>query len=113
MRKIIDGHAHAFATKVAPGLFNVPFEQVELVDQTATLLGEMDSHGAVMTCLNAAHTAKQNEKIQSAVRKYPDRFIGFCTWGNGVTGRAAAECVQKWLREPEFKGVGESLVKDF
>ncbi len=113
MRKIIDGHAHAFATKAAPGSFNMEFEKLDLVDQSDTLLREMDKHGAVMTCLFAAHTPRQNPAVQSAVRKHPGRFVGFCTWGRPATGREAADCVEKWLKEPEFKGVGESLIKDF
>jgi predicted TIM-barrel fold metal-dependent hydrolase len=113
MLKRIDAHTHGFATKVAPGSVGVPYEQLELPDQTETLLREMDSHGVERAILHVSHTRKEIEKIQSAVRKYPARFIGFCNWGMGSTGKEAAEFIQKWLREPEFKGVGEALVTNF
>ena len=113
MRKIIDGHCHAFGPKFAPGLLQVSYEQFEMIDRTEVLLQEMDRHGAERACLNQSHTQRETEFIQSAVRKYPNRFVGFCSWGTETTGRDAAEYIQKWLGEPEFKGVGESLFRFF
>jgi predicted TIM-barrel fold metal-dependent hydrolase len=111
--KKIDAHAHAFNFKVAPGLLTVPWDQAELVDRTEILLGEMDKWQTEMAVLHQAHTRSEEPKIQAAVRKYPKRFVGFCNWGWGVSGRDAAEYIQKWLQEPEFKGVGEALVAGF
>ncbi len=113
MRKMIDAHMHAFSSKVATGKLNVRSDQIELADRVEMLLHEMDAHGAEMACLHQATLERETPLIQAAVRKYPKRFVGFCCWKMGSTGMEAAEFVQKWLREPEFKGVGEALIKKF
>jgi predicted TIM-barrel fold metal-dependent hydrolase len=112
-RKIIDAHAHAFIGKASAGVLGVPYEQIELIDRSEILLREMDKYGAGLTVLQVSHNRRESELHQSVVRKYPTRFVGFCRWGSEVTGSEAAEFIQKWLNEPEFKGVGEALIRNF
>lgn len=113
MRKLFDIHAHAFVGAAALSVLDVPHDQLELIDRTERLLQEMDKYGTEMTVLNCSHRTDENGLIQASVRKHPDRFVGFCRWGTGTSGQAAAEFIEKWLDEPEFKGVGEALVRNF
>jgi predicted TIM-barrel fold metal-dependent hydrolase len=113
MRKILDAHVHGFAGQGTISQVNVGPDGIELEDRTDILLRTMDANGVEMACLHQGPLAQETPLIQSAVRKHPDRFIGFCCWKGGSTGREAAEFVEKWLSEPEFKGVGEALVKKF
>ncbi len=112
-RKLIDMHAHAFVGRAAAAVLNVPHEEMELVDRTETLIHEMDTHGAEKAVLHQSHTPGETQLIQAAVRKHPDRFIGFCRWAAGMSGEQAAAHIEKWLSEPEFVGVGEALVRNF
>jgi len=89
-RKIVDAHAHAFIGRAATGTLGVPYEQIELIDRSEILLREMDKYGAEAAILHVSHTRRESELHQSTVRKYPGRFVGFCRWGTGVTGREAA-----------------------
>ena len=113
MRKLFDIHAHAFVGTAALSVLNVAHEKMELVDRTEKLLHLMDTYGTETTVIQCSHRPDENALIQASVRKYPGRFIGFCRWGSGMTGQEAAEFVEKWLGEPEFKGVGEALIRNF
>jgi predicted TIM-barrel fold metal-dependent hydrolase len=113
MRKLFDMHAHLFVGKAALSVLNVAHDQLELVDRTEVLLELMNQYGTETSVIHCSHRAIENELIQKSVRKHPGRFIGFCRWGIGVSGQAAAEFIDKWLDEPEFKGVGEALVRNF
>lgn len=78
----------------------------ELVDQSELLIHEMDIHGVGIAV--ALDGRCSNEQLQAVVRKYPKRLVAFCGWGHSTDrNSSAAETIQKWLREPEFKGVGE------
>jgi predicted TIM-barrel fold metal-dependent hydrolase len=114
MRKIMDAHAHAFVGKAAPAALGIPYSQMEIVDRTEVLLREMDAHGVEKAILLHSYIPDETALIQAAVRKYPDRFVGFFMLRrSGVTGQGAAEYAEKWLGEPEFKGVGECIVDLF
>lgn len=113
MRKLFDMHAHAFVGTAALSVLNVAHEELQLVDRTEKLLQLMDQYGTETTVLHCAHREGETELIQASVRNHPGHFVGFCRWASGATGRAAAEHIEKWLGEPEFKGVGEALVRNF
>lgn len=106
---IIDAHVHAF----------LPFpsgeewwEKKEAEDLTEDLISQMDAYLVSKAVIMAAHCT--NEQNQSAVRRHPDRLVSFCRWEEyGMSGKDAAEVCQKWLREPEFIGVGEALLSQF
>lgn len=114
MRKIMDAHVHAFVGKAAPAAMGIPYNQIEVVDRTEILLREMDAHGVEKAIMLHSYVPEETPLIQSAVRKYPDRFVGFFMLRRvGITGREAADYVEKWLGEAEFKGVGECILDLF
>lgn len=114
MRKIVDVHTHGFVSKAAPAALGVPYAEMEVVDRTEILLGEMDAHGVEKAILLDTYVPGGTARVQAAVRKHPDRFIGFFMLRKqGITGREAAEYAEKWFAEPEFRGMGECLVDLF
>ena len=104
---IIDGHAHGFVAENTDEPF---WWEKPPQNRIKDLLRDMDAHGVRMAALLQAHFCP-NELSQKAVKDYPGRFIAFCGWGKDKTGREAAEEVETWLREPEFKGVGEAVLR--
>ncbi|MGE5819605.1 MAG: amidohydrolase family protein [Deltaproteobacteria bacterium] len=114
MRKIMDAHTHAFVGKAAPAAMGVPYSQIEIVDRTEVLLREMNAHGVETAVILHSYVPDESPHIQAAVRKYPGRFVGFVTLRKvGITGKEAADYAEKWLAEPEIRGVGECIVDLF
>src|SRR5947208_5978157 len=75
-RMIIDFHCH-----YSPEFFRYREHRMEL----DALVSEMDRHGVARTVLCAAgeyaaySTGEGNAFVAAAVRRFPDRFIGFAT----------------------------------
>jgi predicted TIM-barrel fold metal-dependent hydrolase len=107
---IIDAHAH-ICTPVIRAEETDSYKKKN-PDNSQKLIEHMDANGISMALLHQAHSREETEIIQSAVKKYPDRFMAFCSWGSktAITGREAAEIIEKALKEPQFKGVGEILL---
>ena len=107
---IIDAHAHAQQMTITRD--EVDWWKKEAQDYSNKLLEHMDAHGVGTAVLLVSHARNENDMIQAEVQKHPKRFVGCCGWGiqKTTTGREAAEVIQKWLKEPEFKGVGEALL---
>jgi len=80
------------------------------------LLLDMDRLGIDMAVVNTAFNMR-NEMIAAQVRRYPDRFVGFCGFVETEKGayegsrpfspQRAAKELDYWLRQPGFVGVGE------
>ncbi|MFC1982340.1 amidohydrolase family protein [Chloroflexota bacterium] len=111
MKLILDVHVHPF--RRWPSFDGeVTKAGSELIDQSELLIHEMDAHGVGMAV--ALYGGCSNEQLQAMVRKYPKRLIAFCGWWHPTDCESsAAETIQKWLREPEFKGVGEVPIYKF
>jgi hypothetical protein len=107
---IIDAHAHAQQPTITQEEKN--WWDKGVLDYGNKLIEHMDAHSVGSAVLLVSHARNENEMIQSEVRKHPKRFVGCCGWGiqQTTTGREAAEVIQKWIKEPEFKGIGEVLL---
>lgn len=128
-RVVIDAHAHTqrFAAKFRErGETAITYHKVgaailstEPYDNAPAVIADMDRHGVDMACAVVAFNMS-NDIIAEQVRRYPDRFIGFCGWGRTqqayVAGgyarfdaEAAAREIGAALSSGLFRGVGEVL----
>jgi predicted TIM-barrel fold metal-dependent hydrolase len=124
-RFMMDAHTHS--QRFTPGLLRrgeaFTYRALEHAimtrppyDNSRALLLDMDRLLIDMAVLNTAF-GMRNELIAAQVRRYPDRFVGFCgpveTQTRAFAGaepfsaeKAAIE-IDYWLSQPGFVGVGE------
>lgn len=124
-RFIMDAHTHA--QRWAPGLrrsgnefsYRTLEEAIMTTppyDNSRMLLLDMDRLGIDMAVISTAFSMS-NEMIEAQVKKYPDRFVGFCGFVETekkaymglepFDGEKAAKEIDRWLSKPQFVGVGE------
>lgn len=103
---ITDVHVYPFTRRPPNKGESAAKAGTEFVDRSEALLQDMDAHGVAMAA--ALYGRRSNAQIQAVVRKNPKRFVAFCGWWHPDDTRVSpAETVEKCLRQPEFKGVGE------
>ncbi len=107
---IIDAHAHICTPVIRAE--ETDWYKKKNPDNSQKLIEHMDAHGISKVLLQMAHSVEEAEIIQAAVKKYPDRFMAFCSWGSkkSITGKEAADIIEKLLEAPQFRGVGEILL---
>jgi predicted TIM-barrel fold metal-dependent hydrolase len=123
-RLVVDAHVHVMGhsiknfhkcrdEKYPYRCMTIAYKEHGLDSQVDDLLTEMDRYGIDMgVALGATgltSVAGYNEQTRELVRKYPDRFIGFCVPIIYATreGEVIAKEIEECLRWPEIRGVGE------
>lgn len=89
-------------------------------DNSPSLLREMDRYNIDMSVVNSVSGFwMKNELIHDMAKRNPKRIVGFCAptdcyhkaitgeLKEPLTGDMMVEELDKWLRKPEFVGVGE------
>lgn len=103
---INDVHAHPFSRRQPKPGESAAKAGAEFVDKSDELVADMDRNGVAMAA--ALYGRCSNAEIQAVVRKHPKRFVAFCGWWHPDDRKTSpAETIEKCLKAPEFKGVGE------